>query len=215
MNLFWRLSHKSFPVHEWPDFLEQHSPWPLWTAQAPGRRLNNTVLLTWRSPSLGDLLKAHAPVWLGQLMKISQEKDFPGRQLKTFQVRKHLSIPPSWVTFPDFCMMGSSSCLLLFTCSLVFHTCLYFFKLVGAFMLSRTSPVICFPLLPFSFRVQYYFWSSSFPLCSPCFHSTYYCFSPLSLFISQVNIFHQWLSCNCSPTTGKARTRNIRLSRFY
>lgn len=60
--------------------------------------------------------------------------------------------------FFGVCMMGSSHCLLLFTCFLVFHVCLSFFKLVGALMLSRTSPVICFPLLPFSFRVL---WSTS------------------------------------------------------
>lgn len=125
------------------------------------------------------------------------------------------SISPSWVTFSEFCMMGSSHCLLLFTCFLVFHMWLYCFKLVGALTLSRTSPVICFPSLPFFFRMQYYFWSWSFPLCPLCFHSTCYCFSPLSLFISQVNIFHQWLSCNCCPTIGKARTRNILLSRSY
>lgn len=193
-----------------------HGPFGEWTssrrAQAPGRRLNNTVL-AWCSLSLGDLLKAHVPVWLGQLM-ISQEKDLPGRQLKTSEVRKHLCISPTWVSFSEFCIMGSSHFLLLFTCFLVFHMCLYF-KLVEDLMLSRISPVICFSLFPLSCRVQYCFWSWSFPLCPMCFHSTCYCFSPLPLFISQINLFHQLLSCNCSSTIGKARTRNILLSNSY
>lgn len=75
-------------------------------------------------------------------MKVLQEKDILGRQLKTFEVRKHICIFPSCVTFSEFCMMGSSYCLLLSTCFFTY-----------AFTSSRWLELSCLvgPLLSFAF----------------------------------------------------------------